>query len=151
VTLLVDDDHASAAIPALYTDEQKVAQILRNFVSNALKFTERGHVRVRVRRGNGDETVTFSVADTGIGVAPKDQERIFQHYEQVDSSMQRRVRGTGLGLPLSRKLARLLGGDVTLQSEVGAGSVFCLTLPIRCPTPDCNSTTTLETESASHG
>lgn len=153
VALFIDDDHASDALPPLHTDEQKVAQILRNFVSNAMKFTERGHVQLRVR-DNGDATVTFAVSDTGIGIAPADQDRIFQHYEQVDSSVQRRVRGTGLGLPLARKLARLLGGDVSLRSAVGGGSTFCLTIPIQCPTAtggDGGSTDHLETESASHG
>ncbi|HSL21851.1 MAG TPA: ATP-binding protein [Vicinamibacterales bacterium] len=116
-------------LPTLITDESKVSQILRNFISNALKFTERGHVRVSARRGPND-TVVFEVEDSGIGIAPEDQERVFQEFSQLDNPVQKTVRGTGLGLPLSRKLAHLLGGEITLQSQVGAGSTFSLILPI---------------------
>ena len=117
------------ALPLLHTDESKVAQILRNFISNALKFTERGEVRVSVREGE-DNTIVFSVADTGIGIAPEHAERVFEEFSQIENALQRRVKGTGLGLPLSRRLARLLGGDITMQSEAGRGSVFSLVLPI---------------------
>ena len=117
------------ALPLLQTDEAKVAQILRNFVSNALKFTERGEVRVSARQG-ADDTIVFTVTDTGIGIAPEHLERVFEEFAQVDSPVQRRVKGTGLGLPLSRRLARLLGGEVTVESEVGRGSTFALVLPI---------------------
>lgn len=121
------------ALPPLYTDNGKVAQILRNFISNALKFTERGEVRVSVMP-QGDR-ICFQVQDTGIGVAPLDQERIFEDFVQLDSSRQRQVRGTGLGLPLSRRLAELLGGEVVLQSEVGQGSTFVALLPSVYGTP----------------
>jgi signal transduction histidine kinase len=117
------------ALPLIQSDESKVAQILRNFVSNALKFTERGEVRVSAREGTGD-TIVFTVSDTGIGIAGEDFDRVFEEFAQVDSPMQRRVKGTGLGLPLSRRLARLLGGDVLVESSVGRGSVFSLVLPI---------------------
>jgi signal transduction histidine kinase/CheY-like chemotaxis protein len=117
-------------LPDLYTDEAKVSQILRNFISNALKFTERGEVRVSVERGH-DETVIFAVTDTGIGIAEEDQERIFQEWVQVDGQRQRAVKGTGLGLPLSRKLAQLLGGNVYVRSQVGLGSTFFAAIPIR--------------------
>lgn len=114
-------------IPPLSTDEGKVAQILRNFISNALKYTESGEIRVgAVKTGN---SVTFSVSDTGIGVAPEDYERIFEDFVQIDSSLQKRVKGTGLGLPLSRKLAELLGGSVWVSSEVGKGSTFFASIP----------------------
>jgi signal transduction histidine kinase len=113
----------------LYTDEGKVSQILRNFISNAIKFTERGEIRVSADRADG--AVRFSVTDTGIGIAPEDQERIFQQFAQVDSPKQRRVRGTGLGLPLSKKLAELLGGRIELVSETGAGSTFSVLVPVR--------------------
>ena len=113
---------------ALHTDESKVSQILRNFISNALKYTERGEVRVEAVRGEGN-TVVFSVADTGIGIALEDQDQIFEEFTQVDSPVQRRVRGTGLGLPLSRKLASLLGGSVRLRSAVGQGSTFSAIIP----------------------
>jgi signal transduction histidine kinase len=111
----------------LMTDEGKVSQILRNFISNAIKFTERGEIRVSA--AEADDTVVFAVSDTGIGIAPEDQGRIFQEFEQVDHALQRRVTGTGLGLPLSRKLARLLGGDLDLASTVGVGSRFELRVP----------------------
>ena len=116
-------------LPMLETDESKVAQIMRNLISNALKFTERGDVRVSARAGV-DHTIYLSVADTGIGIESMHLERIFEEFSQLDSPVQRRVKGTGLGLPLSRRLARLLGGDVTVASEVGRGSVFTLVLPI---------------------
>lgn len=118
-------------IPTLYTDEGKVAQILRNFVSNALKFTEQGEVRVTAV--SSDRTVTFSVSDTGIGIAPEDQERIFEDFVQIESKLQKRVKGTGLGLPLSRKLTELLGGTVAVQSQLGQGSTFSATIPIVHP------------------
>jgi CheY-like chemotaxis protein len=113
----------------MQTDESKVSQILRNFLSNALKFTERGEIRVTARRV-GPDRVAFAVSDTGIGIAPEDEERIFEEFTQLDNRIQRRVRGTGLGLPLTRKLAHLLGGTVTVQSTPGLGSTFTLTLPI---------------------
>jgi signal transduction histidine kinase/CheY-like chemotaxis protein len=117
-------------VPALHTDEAKVSQILRNFISNALKFTERGEVRVGARFLPEERAVVFSVADTGIGIAAEDQERIFQEFTQIDSPIQRRVQGTGLGLPLCRKLAELLGGSVRVESAEGAGSTFSATIPI---------------------
>jgi signal transduction histidine kinase len=117
-------------LPPLYTDEAKVSQILRNFISNALKFTERGEVRVTARLVPGADEVAFSVADTGIGIAPEDQERIFHEFTQVDSPLQRRVKGTGLGLPLCRRLAGLLGGTVTVESQPGLGSTFTAVVPL---------------------
>jgi len=117
-------------VPVLETDEGKVSQILRNFISNALKFTERGEVRVAARYDPANETVVFSVSDTGIGIAPEDQERIFQEFTQLESPLHRRVRGTGLGLPLSRKLAELLGGSLHVESTPGGGSTFSARLPV---------------------
>jgi signal transduction histidine kinase/CheY-like chemotaxis protein len=112
----------------LETDEAKVSQVLRNLVSNALKFTEMGHVTVRAERGLGD-TVCFHVQDTGIGIAPEHQKRIFEEFTQVESPLQRKVKGTGLGLALSRRLAELLGGSLTVRSEPDRGSTFTFTLP----------------------
>ncbi len=117
-------------IPELYTDEAKVSQVLRNFISNALKFTERGEVRVSARTGH-DNTVVFAVADTGIGISEENQERIFEEWMQVEGKLQKVAKGTGLGLPLSRKLAQLLGGNVYVKSQFGMGSTFFATVPIR--------------------
>lgn len=113
----------------IVSDEPKVSQVLRNFISNALKFTEKGEVRVRVRAVAGH--AEFTVTDTGIGIAPHNLERIFEEFTQVEHSLQTRVKGTGLGLPLSRKLARLLGGDVSVESQPGVGSAFMLHIPLR--------------------
>lgn len=122
--------NADADIPPLYTDEGKVSQILRNLIANALKFTRRGYVRLTAHC-EGTETVVFRVEDTGIGIAPEDQERIFDEFVQVESELQSRVKGTGLGLPLSKRLAELLGGTISVQSAVGIGSTFQVTIPIR--------------------
>jgi signal transduction histidine kinase/CheY-like chemotaxis protein len=116
-------------LPLMRTDEGKVSQILRNFISNALKFTDNGEVRVSAILSADGETVVFSVADTGIGIAAEDQERIFEEFSQVDSPVQRRVHGTGLGLPLSRRFARLLGGDVSVESVPHIGSTFRAAIP----------------------
>jgi signal transduction histidine kinase len=118
-------------LPLLYTDEGKVSQILRNFISNALKFTEAGEVRVTASLGQSGDTVMFCVTDTGIGIAPEDQERIFEEFTQVDHPLQRNHKGTGLGLPLTRKLAQLLGGQVGVRSAPGVGSTFFAEIPIR--------------------
>jgi signal transduction histidine kinase/DNA-binding response OmpR family regulator len=122
-------------VPPMYTDEGKVSQILRNFISNALKFTERGEVRVSAALDPGGAHVVFAVADTGIGIAPADQERIFQEFGQLENPVQRRVRGTGLGLPLTRRLIELLGGRLRLVSRPGAGSTFSAIVPVRFAQP----------------
>jgi signal transduction histidine kinase len=119
-------------VPRLYTDDKKLSQILRNFISNAMKFTPRGEVRVTARLVDGDR-VRFCVADTGIGIAPEHIGALFHDFVQVDAPIQKRLRGTGLGLSLSRKLAVLLGGDVAVESTLGVGSKFSVTLPVRLP------------------
>ena len=116
-------------IPLFVTDEGKIAQILRNFISNALKFTAAGEIRVSVRYHAAVGQVIFTVRDTGVGIAPEYHERIFEEFEQVRGPLQGRLKGTGLGLPLSRKLARLLGGDIALESAPGKGSTFSLSVP----------------------
>jgi len=115
--------------PALFTDEAKVAQILRNLISNALKFTERGEVRVSAMFETEPRQCRLEVSDTGIGIAPEDHELVFQEFSQVANMLQFRAKGTGLGLPLSRRLAELLGGTLTLRSTPGAGSTFTLSVP----------------------
>ena len=126
VALVFDDP---ADVPELVSDEGKVSQILRNFISNAIKFTERGEVRIWASYDAGDDTVTFKVRDTGIGIAEADLDIIFQEFGQVANPIQRRIKGTGLGLPLARKLAELLGGGVAVESALGQGSVFSVTVP----------------------
>jgi len=122
-------------IPPLFTDYGKVVQILRNFLSNAIKFNERGEIRVSARPGDDGQTVLFAVADTGIGIAPEDQERIFDEYTQVETAQHGKAKGTGLGLPISRKLAEMLGGRVGVQSSPGAGSTFTAAIPVRYAPP----------------
>jgi len=119
-----------SALPYLQTDENKVAQILRNLVSNALKFTERGGIQVSAELDETERKIVFVVCDTGIGIAPQDQERIFEEYSQIASPLQEKTRGTGLGLPLSRKLAELLHGTLTVESELGKGSTFRAAIPV---------------------
>jgi signal transduction histidine kinase len=116
-------------MPELVTDEAKVAQILRNLISNALKFTEKGEVRVRAEYDAYSKLAVFSIRDTGIGIAPKDQSRIFEEFSQVDTRLQKKTKGTGLGLPLSRSLAQLIGGTIRVESVLGQGSVFILAIP----------------------
>ena len=128
VSLVFED---ATALPALFTDEGKVSQILRNLISNALKFTERGEVRVTATAPDADGFAGFSVADTGIGIAPQDQSRIFEEFTQLEHRLQSQVRGTGLGLPLSRRLAELLGGTLTVASDADLGSTFTLRVPAR--------------------
>lgn len=133
VALVFED---AADVPPLDTDEGKVSQILRNFISNAIKFTEHGEVRVRAVADRAADTVTFSVQDTGIGVAPGDVDLIFQEFGQIAHRLQRTVKGTGLGLPLAKKLAELLGGRIAVDSTPGQGSTFSVTLPRTYRAPD---------------
>jgi signal transduction histidine kinase len=123
-------------LSALDTDEAKVSQILRNFVSNGLKFTEHGEVRVSARLSPGGHNMVFSVTDTGIGIAEEDQERIFEEFAQIESPLQRSFKGAGLGLSLAKKLAELLGGSVSVESKLGASSTFTATIPLRLPSSE---------------
>lgn len=123
------------AVPRLYTDDRKLSQILRNFISNALKFTAHGEVRVTARLDGDGDRITFAVADTGIGIAPEFHPYLFQDFAQIPSALQKKSRGTGLGLALSKRLAELLGGSVALQSELGKGAVFSVTVPVNLPSP----------------
>jgi signal transduction histidine kinase len=125
---------------AFESDEGKISQVLRNFISNALKFTERGAVRVSATYDEQHDTIAFAVADTGIGISPDNLQLIFEEFSQIEHPLQRRSKGTGLGLPLCRKLAELLHGRVEVASEVGQGSTFTLILPRRFPQPSHDGT-----------
>jgi signal transduction histidine kinase len=151
----------SASLPRLRTDPTHVRQVLVNLIGNAVKYTNEGTIVVRTRMVDSGETMTppslrssetgrpqptswiiVQVTDTGVGIDPADGERIFEEFEQVNAgprgdSMRR---GTGLGLPISRRLARLLGGDITLESELGKGSTFTFWLPAEPPTPRTSTT-----------
>ena len=116
-------------LPKLFTDDKKLAQILRNFISNSLKFTTRGEVRVSARLHDATH-VRFAVSDTGIGIAPELHGALFEDFSQVDSPLQKRLRGTGLGLSLCKRFAQLLGGEVGLESKPGLGSTFFVIIPL---------------------
>jgi signal transduction histidine kinase/CheY-like chemotaxis protein len=129
----------AAELPPLVNDEAKVTQILRNFLSNAVKFTERGTITASARLVRAGEAVAgaaaetdsvlFAVADTGIGIAAEHQAAIFEEFRQVENRLQRKARGSGLGLPLCRRLAGLLGGRVWVESQLGHGATFYLLVP----------------------
>ena len=126
VTLDVPKD-----LKQLTTDRQKVKQILLNLLSNALKFTHHGSVTIAARANKKERVVVLQVKDTGIGIAPADQERIFEDFRQLDNSPTRAYGGTGLGLSICRRLAHMLDGEISVQSAIGKGSTFTLTLPTR--------------------
>ena len=130
---LAFDDRTGGA--ALFTDEGKLSQILRNLLSNALKYTERGEVRVTVSTPNPGR-IEFAVKDSGIGIPTEEHGRIFEEFVQVRNPLQTRTKGSGLGLPLSRKFAELLGGVITLESGPGRGSTFILDIPLVLPGAD---------------
>jgi len=125
VNLVIED---APTVVALETDRTKLSQIVRNLVSNALKFTERGEVRVRM--AVHAERVEIRVSDTGIGIAQADIATIFEEYGQVESHLQTRTKGTGLGLPLSLRLAERLGGTLLVTSTIAEGSTFTVDIPI---------------------
>jgi signal transduction histidine kinase len=125
--LVVD---AQENLGALTVDPMRLRQILLNLLSNACKFTKEGEVRLRARRvANGHDWIELAVVDTGIGMTPEQRAKLFEEFTQADSSTAQRFGGTGLGLAITRKLARMMGGDVTVTSEPGKGSVFTVRLP----------------------
>ena len=127
VSLIFEEpDH----VPPIYTDDKKLAQILRNFISNALKFTLEGEVRVSAGVVEG-QMIEFAVTDTGIGIAAEHLPALFSDFVQLDTRIQKRLRGTGLGLSLAKKFAELLRGSVAVQSELGRGSRFSVLIPAR--------------------
>lgn len=139
---LIDDNgntctvEYAGAVPELDTDVTKLRQALINLIGNAAKFTRSGRITVTVRSMQRDSSdwIEIAVADTGIGIAEKHHENIFDEFQRGDSNVARHHGGTGLGLALSCRLMRLLGGDISLQSAAGSGSVFTISLPARAET-----------------
>jgi adenylate cyclase len=126
--LVVD---AQENLGALTVDPLRLRQILLNLLSNACKFTKEGEVRLRARRvADGRDWIELAVADTGIGMTAEQQAKLFAEFSQADATTAQRFGGTGLGLAITRKLARMMGGDVTVASEPGKGSVFTVRLPV---------------------
>ena len=115
-------------IPALNTDREKLRQIVLNLLDNAVKFTERGEIKIAASQQNG--SLKLVVSDTGIGIPKEDLNKIFEEFHRGDSSSTKKYRGTGLGLAIVKKFVNLLGGEVAVESEVGKGSVFTVTLPL---------------------
>jgi adenylate cyclase len=125
--LVVD---AQENLGALTVDPMRLRQILLNLLSNACKFTNVGEVKLAARKvSNGSSFVEFAVSDTGIGMTAEQQAKLFEEFSQADAATAQRFGGTGLGLAITRKLARMMGGDVTVTSEPGKGSVFTVRLP----------------------
>jgi signal transduction histidine kinase len=122
--------HEPEDSPQLCTDHGKVSQILRNLISNALKFTERGAVEVFAAPTADRTVMVFTVKDTGIGISPENHRKIFDEFTQVENPLQRGVKGAGLGLPLSLRLATLLGGTLEVHSDLGKGATFSLAIPV---------------------
>jgi PAS domain S-box-containing protein len=118
-------------LPQLKSDRQKVKQVVLNLLSNALKFTPAGSVRIIASYDGKDRTVGIAVADTGVGIASEDRTKVFEDFRQLDSSPARGYGGTGLGLSICRRLSQMLGGTIDLESQVGKGSIFTLRLPAR--------------------
>lgn len=126
VDLIFDEP---VGLPRLFTDDKKLAQILRNFISNSLKFTTHGEIRVSAQLEN-ETHIRFAVTDTGIGIAPELHDKLFEDFSQVDSPLQKRLRGTGLGLSLCKRFAALLGGRVGVTSTPSVGSSFFVVIPL---------------------
>ena len=118
------------SLTLVYSDQDKIRQIVLNLLSNATKFTHEGRILLAASR-DYDETLRISVSDTGIGIAEDALPRIFKEFQQAETGTTRQYGGTGLGLSISRNLARLLGGDLTVESELGKGSIFTLSIPIQ--------------------
>jgi signal transduction histidine kinase len=125
--LVVEEERNLGAVTV---DPMRLRQILLNLLSNACKFTKQGEVKLEARRvANGGDWIELAVCDTGIGMTPEQQAKLFAEFTQADSLTARKFGGTGLGLAISRRLARMMGGDVTVASEPGKGSVFTVRLP----------------------
>ena len=120
-----------ADLGTIHADQTRFRQSLLNLASNANKFTERGTITVhaRQRQENGRDWITIAVADTGIGMTPEQMGQLFQEFSQADASTTRKYGGTGLGLAISKRFCQMMGGDITVASELGKGSVFTVHLP----------------------
>jgi signal transduction histidine kinase len=123
-----------SGVPSPRTDGFKLSQILRNFIVNAMKFTEAGEVRVSAAATDDGAALRLEVADTGVGLSEEDQARVFEDFVQLRPERSGKLRGTGLGLPLTRRLAAVLGGEITVRSAPGQGSTFGVVIPVRFPT-----------------
>jgi signal transduction histidine kinase len=121
-------------LPRFKSDRQKLKQILVNLLSNSLKYTKDGTIEILARHEPGEHRIHLSVRDSGVGIAPEDHMRIFEPFQQAKRVITRPQGGTGLGLAISRRLARMLGGDISVQSELGAGSTFTVGIPVRVRT-----------------
>ena len=120
----------AADLGEVTVDPMRLRQILLNLLSNACKFTKEGEITLRARKvADGRDVIELSVSDTGIGMTPEQQVKLFEEFTQADASTAQRFGGTGLGLAITRKLARMMGGDVTVTSEPGKGSAFTVRLP----------------------
>jgi signal transduction histidine kinase len=129
-----------SSLPPIHTDRLRLDQIFYNLVGNAIKFTEHGHISISVE-ASADGDVRFSVADTGIGIAPGEHSNIFEDFYQVIPANGGKAVGTGLGLPISQRLAESLGGTIELEAGPECGSVFTLIVPAHPLTPDDSSVT----------
>jgi PAS domain S-box-containing protein len=129
------------------SDSQRLSQILKNLMSNAIKFTEHGSINISVQK-HGDKNISIAVKDTGIGIAEDKQNLIFEAFHQGDGSTSRKYGGTGLGLSISRELAKILGGEIKLTSKVNDGSVFTLILPVELQSQEPNVKTYIKKETA---
>jgi signal transduction histidine kinase len=121
--------HCDGAIGTLHADQMRLRQALLNLMSNANKFTERGTIAIDARQGQEDGSISISVADTGIGMTPEQMDKLFQEFSQADVATTRKYGGTGLGLAISKRFCQMMGGDITVASEPGKGSVFTVLLP----------------------
>jgi signal transduction histidine kinase len=124
LTLDADED-----LPPVWIDKVRIRQVLLNLLSNAVKFTEQGAITVRART-TGDGFVLISVQDTGVGIAPEHQAKVFTEFQQIQDDLNRSHQGTGLGLPISKRLVEMHAGQMTLESTPGVGSTFSFTIPV---------------------
>ena len=116
-------------LPRVHGDERRIAQVLLNLVGNAIKFTDSGEVAVRASAANG--SFTLAVCDTGPGIPESDQGKIFEEFQQADTSTTRTKGGTGLGLAISKRIVEMHGGRIRVESAIGKGSTFLVTVPVR--------------------